>query len=144
MSILFVARSPGLQDWASDVGLTKHVYRLGVAEADVEAEIARLNAEKFAGWSDWLAMRQRKIEGEADEAALRARLAAKEKVVDPTYYPKLRGAEGLFKIKTMNVEHSLFVKRTLAGKENATAKVKPNDIADYMLDNALGAVWVPS
>lgn len=143
MSILFVARSPGLQDWASDVGLTKYVYRLGVTD-DVEAEIQRLNDEKFAGWSDWLAMRQRKIESDVDEATARARLAAKEKAVDPTYYPKLRGAQGLFKIKTLNVEHALFVKRTLAGKENAAAKVKPNDIADYMLDNALGADWTAS
>ena len=34
MPVLFVARSVKLGRWASDVGLGKHVYKVGLAEDD--------------------------------------------------------------------------------------------------------------
>jgi len=32
MMVLYIATSKNLAGWAADVGLTKHVYKLGVAE----------------------------------------------------------------------------------------------------------------
>jgi hypothetical protein len=138
MPVIFVAKSAGQQDWANSVGLTKHVYKLGFAEDSAEAAVERMNAERHAGFDDWKLLKKQKTET-AEEAAAFARLAAKERLVDPAYYPKLRGATGVFKVKLENVENSMVVKAALSGAAELKApKPKPADIAAYLISNALG------
>lgn len=138
MPVIFVAKSSAQQDWANSVGLTKHVYKLGLAEDSAEAAIERMNAERHAGFDDWKVLKKQKAEAIDEEAAL-ARLAAKERPVDPAYYPKLRGAAGVFKVKLENVENSMVVKAALSGAADLKApKPKPADIAAYLIANALG------
>ena len=54
MGILYVARSAKLCRWASDVGLGKHVYKVGIAEGDPEP----LAAAGWAGETDWTITRK--------------------------------------------------------------------------------------
>jgi len=136
MTIVYVATSKNLAGWAADVGLTKHVYKVGVAEGSADDAIKALNDESFAGESDWRLLKQQEADG-LEEGAAVDRLAKKEKMVDPTYYPKIRGAMGIFKVKIGNVANHLLVKRALAGDEQKVDKVKTADIAAYLIQNAL-------
>jgi hypothetical protein len=133
MGILYVARSPKLCRWASDVGLGKHVYKVGVAEGDPKA----LAATGWAGEADWTITRKQAVEGLSEEEAL-VRLARKEKVVEPNLYPKLKGATGVFRLTAIRVESHIVVTRALAGdSDRVEIKLKPVDFADYLIHNAL-------
>jgi hypothetical protein len=134
MSVVYVARSAKLQKWASDVGLSKHVYKLGCTDGDLKA----LLAAGWAGETDWLLLGKESVEG-ADETELVARLARKEKMVDPGLYPKLKGVAGFFKIPPARVENDIIVTRALAGGESGDLKLKPADFAAYMIKNAVGS-----
>jgi hypothetical protein len=136
MTVVYIATSKNLAGWAADVGLTKHVYKLGVAEGSGDDAIKALNDDGFAGESDWRLLKQQEVEGLEEPAAVE-RLAKKEKMIDPKYYPKIRGAVGIFKIKIGNVANHLLVKRALAGDEQKLDKVKTADIAAYLIQNAL-------
>ena len=133
MATIYVARSAALGKWASDVGLSKHVYKLGVAEGDVKAEAA-------AGWAgerDWTVLRTAEAGALSEEEAI-ARLARKEKLIDPALYPRIKAAPGLFKIPPARVENHILVSRALAGQPDLTErKLKPADFADYMIHNTL-------
>ena len=135
MTVLYVATSKNLAGWAADVGLTKHVYKLGIAEGSADDAINALNDEDFAGASDWRLLKQEEVDG-VEEAEAVERLARKEKMIDPNYYPKIRGAIGIFKVKIGNVTNHLLVKRALAGGEQKLDKVKTADIAAYLIQNA--------
>jgi len=135
MTVLYVATSKNLAGWAADVGLTKQVYKVGVAEGSADDAIKALNDDGFAGESDWRLLKQQEVDG-LEEAAAIDRLAKKEKMVDPTYYPKIRDAVGIFKVKIGNVANHLLVKRALAGDEEKIDKVKTADIAAYLIQNA--------
>jgi hypothetical protein len=137
MSILYVAASKTVADWAADVGLTKHVYKVGVADEPAEDVAKALNDSACAGGGDWKILKKEAVDG-IDEAAVIARVAQKEKMVDPGYYPRIRGAQGLFRVKISNVANHLLVKRALAGEEQKVDKVKTPDIAAYLLQAALG------
>jgi hypothetical protein len=138
MPVIFVAKSAGQQAWANSIGLTKHVYKLAVAEDSAEAAVERMNAERHAGFDDWKVLKKQKVDA-IDEAAALARLGLKERPVDPTYYPKLRGAAGVFKVRPENVENSMVVKAALSGAAELKApKLKPADVAAYLIANALG------
>jgi len=135
MPVLYVARSPSLQEWAADVGLTEHVYKVGVAD-DAEAAVRALNEENFAGVADWAVLKS--DEAKADEAASLAKVAAKEKAVDPLFYPRIKGAKGLFKVKIKNVQTRMLVQKMMAGEEEKmTKKPKAPDIAAYLIGTAL-------
>jgi hypothetical protein len=75
---------------------------------------------------------------EAAEEALIARLAKRERMVDPALYPKIRGERGIFKVKPENVESHFLVKFAL---ENQQAELKafklvPEDIGKYLIASA--------
>jgi hypothetical protein len=133
MGFLYVARSAKLGRWASDVGLGKHIYKVGLADGDPRAFVA-------AGWAnetDWTIVRKREV-GDLDEKTVLARLAQTEKVVDPQLYPKLKGALGVFRLAAPRVENHLLVSRALAGDgSRAEIRLKPADFADYLIHNAL-------
>ena len=135
MTAVYVATSKNLTGWAADVGLTKHVYKLGVAEGAVDDAIKALNDDGFAGESDRRLLKAQEVDG-LEEADAIERLAKKEKMVDPNYYPKIRDAIGIFKVKIGNVANHLLVKRALAGDEQKLDKVKTADIAAYLIQNA--------
>lgn len=135
MAFLYVAASKALAAWAADVGLTKHIYKVGVADGPIEDAIAALNGESFAGEADWKLL-QKQETTDVDDASAVARVAAREKMIDPNYYPKIRGATGIFKVKIGNVANHLLVRRALAGEEEKLDKVKTADIARYLLQSA--------
>jgi hypothetical protein len=133
MSVIFVARSAKLGRWASDVGLGKHVYKVGVAEGDPKP----LAAQGWAGESDWAVVRQRPVDDLGEEEVV-DRLARKEKMIDPKLYPKLKGAPGVFRLTPTRVENHILVTRALAGdSDRVEVKLKPTDFADYLIHNAL-------
>ena len=133
MGILYVARSAKLCRWASDVGLGKHVYKVGVASGDPRA----LATAGWAGEADWTITRKQTAEDLSEVEAL-TRLARKEKVIEPNLYPKLKGAKGVFRLAPTRVESHIIVTRALAGEsDRVEIKLKPTDFADYLIHNAL-------
>jgi hypothetical protein len=133
MPVLFVARSVKLSRWGSDVGLGKHVYKVGVADGDPKT----LAATGWAGESDWKIVRTRDVEGLSEEEAVE-RLARKERMIDPNLYPKLKGTAGVFRLRAEQVENHILVSRALAGdSDRVELKLKPADFADYLIHNAM-------
>jgi hypothetical protein len=133
MSVIFVARSAKFGRWASDVGLGKHVYKVGVAADDPKP----LAAQGWAGENDWTIVRRRPVDAIGEEEVI-DRLARKEKMIDPQLYPKLKGALGMFRLTPARVENHIIVTRALAGdSDRAEVKLKPADFADYLIHNAL-------
>ena len=138
MPVVFVASSRELGKWGGDVGLTKHIYKLGVAEESAEAAVKAMNESAAAGFSDWKLLKKEEVET-ADEDALLARLANREKMVDPGLYPKIRGERGIFKVKPENVENHFLVKHALESEhsELKAFKAKPADVGAYLINSAL-------
>ncbi len=136
MAVVYVARSKGLADWGGDVGLTKHLFKVGVAEGSGKDAVKALNDARLAGQADWTLLKERDA-GPLTEAEILARLSAREKAVNPVLYPRLKGEAGIFKIKPASVENHLLVKRALANEENIAVKVTNAEIASYLIENAL-------
>ncbi len=132
---IFVASSKSLGEWAADVGLTKHVFKVGVTEDDAKDAVEKLNQASHAGQTDWQLVGKQAVDG-IDEATVEERLSKKEKPVDPNLYPKIKGARGIFKVKPANVENHLLVKMALDGGEPKAVKIKPKDIGGYLILNA--------
>ncbi|HKR19953.1 MAG TPA: hypothetical protein VJS41_07400 [Stellaceae bacterium] len=132
MAAIYVARSVKLGKWASDVGLSKHVYKFGYADEDPKALIAR----GWAGEDDWQLVKSVAADG-GDETQLIERVARREKPIDPRYYPRIRDTVGLFKVDPAHVENHILVARALAGEsERVALKLKPADFAAYLIDIA--------
>lgn len=132
MAVLYVARSTRLSRWASDVGLGKHVYKVGVADGDPKP----LAAQGWAGETDWTIVGKENVEGLSEEEALE-RLARKERLVEPRLYPKLKGTAGVFRLTAAKVENHILVTRALAGESDSREmKLKPADFARYLIANA--------
>jgi hypothetical protein len=132
MPILYVARSARLGRWASDVGLGKHTYKVGIADDDPKA----LAASGWAGENDWKIVRREEVEGLSEAEALE-RLCKKEPMIDPNLYPKLKGATGVFRVAATRVENHIIVSRALAGdSDRLDLKLKPADFAAYLIHNA--------
>jgi hypothetical protein len=133
MEFLYVARSAKLARWSSDVGLGRHVYKIGVTEEDPKA----VAAQGWAGETDWTIVRKRSVEEMSEDEVL-ARLGAKEKMIDPKLYPKLKGAVGVFRLTAPQVENHILVTRALSGDGGpAEIKLKPGDFADYLIHNVV-------
>ena len=132
MPVLFVARSVKLSRWASDVGLGKHVYKVGVTDDDPKT----LAAAGWAGETDWKLVGREEVAGLSEEEALQ-RLARKERMIDPNLYPKLKGAAGVFRLRAEQVENHIIVSRALAGSsDRVDLRLKPADFAAYLIHNA--------
>ena len=132
MAVIYVARSAALSKWASDVGLSKNVFKIGVAEEPIKDLIA----EGWAGEKDWTVVKKEDA-GELTEETVIERLAKRETALDPKYYPRVRDTRGLFKVNPVHVESHIIVGRALEGGGERTAvKLKPADFATYLIHNA--------
>src|ERR1700683_4483287 len=131
MAQIYIARSVKAGKWASDVGLGKHVYKVGIAEGDPKAA-----AEAgWAGETDWSVVKSEPVEGLSEDEAI-DRLAGKERMIDPNLYPKLKGARGVFRLNLVHVENHIVISRALAGSsDKAELKLKPADFAAYLIHN---------
>ena len=78
MAIIYVAKSQSLAKWGADVGFTKHLYKVGVAEDTAEAALKALNKGRYAGEADWRLVTKQVTEI-TDESAMLERLGRKEK-----------------------------------------------------------------
>jgi hypothetical protein len=134
MGQIYVARSVKLSKWGSDVGVSKHVFKVGVAEESSAKELA---AAGWAGETDWAIVKQQDAGAVTDAEAVE-RLILKEKMIDPTLYPKIKGERGFFKVLPAHVENHILVSRALAGDQRSEElKLKPADFAAYLIHNAL-------
>ena len=132
MGTIYVARSASLSDWASDVGLSKLVFKLGVTDEDLKSLIAA----GWAGFPNWTLLKSQATEVSNDDAI--AKLAAKVKMIDPALYPKIKGTLGIFKVTQAQVENHIVVGKALEGSTELLApKLKPVDYASFMIHNAL-------
>jgi hypothetical protein len=134
MSTLYVARSVTLSKWASDVGLSKHVFKVGVTDEAVKSIIE----VGWAGENDWSLVKAEEVEGLTEDQAV-DRLAKKERMVDPNHYPRIKGTRGIFKVLPAHVENHIVVSRALGGEPErvgAEMKLKPADFATYLIHNA--------
>jgi hypothetical protein len=131
MGFIYVAQSKALAKWGADVGLGKNLYRVGYADSPEE-----VLKQPACGESDWTLVRKEAAEG-FDDAAVIERLKLKEKMVDPNLYPRLKGMLGVFKVKPENAENHILVSKALAGVHDLQIKIKPADIAGYLIHNVL-------
>jgi hypothetical protein len=132
MPTVYVAASKELGKWGADVGISKHLFKVGVTEEPAEEAVAALNAASYAGQADWKLVQKQEVQSLSEEAAIE-RIQRKEKVLDPNYYPRLRGTSGIFRVKPVNVENHILVAQALAGREPKLDKLKPADIAQYLI-----------
>jgi len=133
MAVIYVARSAALSKWASDVGLSKNIFKVGIAEEPAKDLIA---AEGWAGVTDWTLVKKEDAGDLTEDAALE-RLGKRETVIDPKYYPRIRDTPGLFKVNPVHVESHIIVGRALeGGAERVAVKLKPADFATYLIHNA--------
>jgi hypothetical protein len=134
LGTIFVARSKTLGDWGYDVGLSKHIYKVGLTDGPVKDVIA-------AGWcgvTDWVLVKKQDGVDGIDEDGIIEKLAKKQKMIEPKLYPRIRDTKGIFKIVPGQVENHLLVTRALAGEpELRELKIKPADIAAYLIANGL-------
>lgn len=137
MAVIYVAKSTALQKWGGEVGLTKHLLKIGAADGKIQDAIKALNDGACAGERDWKLIVHEERDT-ADEGAIIDRLGMKEKLVDPNLYPRLKGERGIVKVKPENVANHLMVKKALAGDEDIAIKLKPVDIGHYLIANAAG------
>ncbi|HEY7990628.1 MAG TPA: hypothetical protein VID77_04480 [Stellaceae bacterium] len=133
MGTIYVARSATFSEWASDVGLSKNVFKLGYTDEPPE-EVVKAN---WGGAEDWTIVKKKAADS-LDEAEMIAKMARREKMIDPNYYPRLRGTTGIFKVPPEKVENSILVAKSMANETiSKLPKAKPADFADYLIQNAL-------
>ncbi|MBL8631204.1 MAG: hypothetical protein JNM81_16340 [Rhodospirillaceae bacterium] len=136
MGVVYVAKSAALQEWGADVGISKNIYKVGVT--DDAAEMAKtLNETSVLGQADWKIIAKRDVPEVTDEDEMLARLGQRIKVVDPTYYPKMKGTRSVFRLNPLDVESHMVFKQTMAGEQPKVKKASPSDIGNYLIENAL-------
>lgn len=133
MPLLYVAVSKALAEWGASVGLTKHIYLVGLTDAPKDKVLAELNDAQVAGRGDWRLLKSKPTEM-TEQALVLERIARREKTVDPDLYPGIRGTAGVFKVKPENVENRQLLQEAMTGAAFKTGKIKPADIAAYLLD----------
>lgn len=131
MSVLFIARSAKICDWAADVGLGKHIYKIGTATDKAAAKTAA--EQGWAGETDWRIIDSRDA-GELDEAAAAAGIERKEKIVSPDYYPRLKGTTGVVRVNLAHVQNAMLISQALESADQPLTAPKPKakDVAAYL------------
>ena len=137
MAVIYVARSKTLSEWGAEVGISKNLFKVGVGEGSGKDAVEALNEDSFAGVADWTLVKAADAGGLEEESAI-ATLAKRQPIVDPKYYPRLRGATGIFRVKPKDMENSMLVARALSGEQSLNFTLKPTDIADILIKNAGG------
>ena len=130
MSEIYVASSKTLSNWGASVGISKSLYKVDIAD-DAAAAVDALNGAGIVAAEDWKLVKAIDA-GELDDTELAARLAAADIVVDPGYYPKLRRAGHIVRVRPETVENSLLVEKAMANETNLNLKLKPADFADWL------------
>lgn len=136
MPTIYIAKSAALQDWGSDVGISKHIYKVGLMDDATDAA-KTLNAEAHMGQTDWKIIAKRDVPEIDGEDEMLARLGHRLKLIDPNYYPKLKGSRSIFKLNPHDIESHMVMKQTMAGEQPKVKKLTPTDIGNYMIENAL-------
>lgn len=136
MSVLYVARSATLCKWASDVGLGKNVFKVGLA--DDKETMKQVIADGWAGEADWRLVGSQDVD-ELDEDTLLERLSTREKPVDPNLYPRIKGTLGIVRVNQANVLNAMLIAQAMASADQplTAPKLKAKDFADYLIRNAL-------
>ncbi|MCC6915259.1 MAG: hypothetical protein IT566_16290 [Rhodospirillaceae bacterium] len=137
MPSVYIAMSQTMQDWGNDAGISKHLYRVGFTADAPEEAVKELNETGYGGQKDWTLVGARETDT-IDEAALMTRLGERVKVIDPLYYPKIKGAKDIVKVEQRKVEANIVIKRTMEGRDSKVPKIKPKDMAAFILDATLG------
>ena len=137
MSTVFVVLSPSMQEWGADVGVSKHLYKLGVTDGDVAEAVKELAAENYAGHADWVLAACLEAPDGLDTAAVMARLADRQKLLDPLYYPRLKGAKDIVRLDQRKVEANIVIKRTMEGRDSKVPKIKPADMGLFLIESVL-------
>lgn len=137
MPSVYIAMSETMQEWGSDAGISKHLYKIGFTDEAPEAAVKELNETGYGGQKDWILAGARETET-LDQAALMTRIGERMKVIDPLYYPKIKGAKDIVRVDQRKVEANIVIKRTMEGRDSKVPKVKPKDMAEFILDAALG------
>lgn len=137
MPSVYVAFSLTMQEWGSDVGVSKHLYKAGFTADDPAEAIKDLNAEGYAGQKDWELAGARDV-ADIDEATFTTRLAERQKTLDPLYYPKIKGVRDIVKLDQRKVEANIVIKRTMEGRDSKVPKLNPAMLADFILDSITG------
>ena len=135
MPVIFVASSKTLSNWGASVGISKSLYKVGLAD-DAQAAIEAMNAAGVAAADDWKLVKAADA-GDMGADDLAERLGAAGIVVDPNYYPKLRRTEGVVRVRPETVENSLLIEKAMANETNLDMKIKPADIADWLIRLAM-------
>ena len=137
MPVIFVARSKSLSDWGATVGISKSLFKVGVTDGTGKSAVGDLNDEECAGLDDWRLVGSEDVD-EIDEDEALERLTQTETLVEPNYYPRIRGEPGIFRVKPDKVENAMLVEKALSGEESLDFKVKPGDFATYLIKTARG------
>lgn len=133
MATIFVARSANLSQWGSDVGLGKNLFKVGICDGDP----AEILVAGIAGEKDWTLVKKQ-TDIDLTEEEMVERLSKRQKRVDPTYYPRIKGETALFKVSDSDVQRHIVLARAMAGEsEKAAIKLKVADFANYLIANAL-------
>ena len=133
MPSIYVALSPLMQEWGAEVGISKHLYKVGLTDEDPNAAINELNTATYGGQKDWELAGAR--DADLDHGVLAARLSERQKLIDPLYYPRIKGAKDIVKADQRKVEANLVIKRTMEGRDSKVPKLKPADFAAYIMDS---------
>lgn len=137
MPSVYIAMSETMQEWGSDAGISKHLYKVGFTDEAPEDAVKELNETGYGGQKDWTLVGARETDS-VDQAALMARLGERMKIIDPLYYPKIKGAKDIVRVEQRKVEANIVIKRTMEGRDSKVPKIKPKDMAGFILDAALG------
>ena len=95
MPVIYVARSKSLSDWGASVGISKSLFKVGVTDGTGKSAVTDLNDGECAGLDDWRLVGSEDVD-ELDEDAALERLATTDTVVEPNYYPRIRGEPGIW------------------------------------------------